>query len=644
MARSAATKKQPNSSGPVPGLGKPSANGAIPALALLDSAKMNILFADRDFIIRYANPNAIQTLKKVEKYLPVRPEDIVGKSIDIFHKRPEHQRSMLSDPNRSYPPTRIQIGPEVLELRVSPVFDQNRNHLGTMVAWDIVSNLSELEAQIGAVSHVMATIEFQPDGTIITANNNFLATMGYSLSEIQGRHHSMFVDPAFAASSEYREFWTKLGRGETVHGEFKRFGKGNKEVWIRASYTPIRDLTGQIRKVIKFAIDVTIAKQLEQQLEVNLQRQKQEAEEFQRKFQKILEVVQAIAVGDFTQRLTYLSDDPCGQMSAALNQAVDAVRSTLEGVRDASNQLAEAASQLTAATEEISTGAQQQASSLEETAATLEEITATIKQNSDAAQQARQLASSSKDIAEKGGQVVGNAVTAMDAINQSSKKIADIITTIDEIAFQTNLLALNAAVEAARAGEQGRGFAVVAAEVRNLAQRSATAAKEIKALIQDSVRKVDSGTELVYRSGDTLQEIVTSVKRVTDIITEIAAASREQSTGVEQINKAISQLDSVTQRNASQTEEMTATAQTLSEQANHLRTLLGQFKLSDHHNGGQPNPVVTKPVPNGSKSTRCPPAVKPCPRPQVTAKAARNGHGGHELDSLGSGDNGFTEF
>jgi methyl-accepting chemotaxis protein len=263
-----------------------------------------------------------------------------------------------------------------------------------------------------------------------------------------------------------------------------------------------------------------------------------------------------------------------------------------------------------------------------------------VKQNSDSAQQARQLASGSKEVAEKGGSVVGSAVEAMSEINASSKKIAEIITAIDEIAFQTNLLALNAAVEAARAGEQGRGFAVVAAEVRNLAQRSASAAKEIKALIQDSVKKVDAGTELVNRSGATLGEIVNSVKRVTDIVTEIAAASREQSTGIDQVNKAVTQMDSVTQRNASQTEEMSATAQTLTEQAGQLRDLVSRFKLGNDGAARGPRPAVA--AKKGKAGTK--------PRPAVARAMSRSNGNGHELDSLGNGnghghgDDGYTEF
>jgi methyl-accepting chemotaxis protein len=212
----------------------------------------------------------------------------------------------------------------------------------------------------------------------------------------------------------------------------------------------------------------------------------------------------------------------------------------------------------------------------------MEQMTGTVRQNADNARQANQLAASARDQAEKGGTVVGSAVEAMGAINNASKEIADIIGVIDEIAFQTNLLALNAAVEAARAGEQGRGFAVVAAEVRNLAQRSAGAAKEIKNLIKDSVDKVEEGTRLVDESGSTLEEIVTSVKKVSDIIAEIAAASEEQSSGIDQVNKAVVQLDEVTQQNAALVEQAAAASESMDEQAQGLNTLMGSFQTGDH--------------------------------------------------------------
>lgn len=315
---------------------------------------------------------------------------------------------------------------------------------------------------------------------------------------------------------------------------------------------------------------------------------------------RAVEVLKAVAAGDFVQTLDVKSKDELGQLATSLNQAVTNMRNALQDVRGTADSVASASLQLSAGSEEISSGAQEQASSLEETASSLEEIASTIKQSADNAQQANQLASGARDVAEKGGRVVSEAVQAMNEINESSKQIADIINTIDEIAFQTNLLALNAAVEAARAGEQGRGFAVVAAEVRNLAKRSATSAKEIKVLIQDSVRKVENGSSLVNQSGQTLQEIVTAVKRVTDIVGEIAAATREQSTGIDQVNRAVTQMDAVTQSNAGQTEELAGTAESLSAQAAQLQQLVAQFRLEESSARG----VVQTSSPSAATSTR----------------------------------------
>jgi methyl-accepting chemotaxis protein len=289
--------------------------------------------------------------------------------------------------------------------------------------------------------------------------------------------------------------------------------------------------------------------------------------------------LERVAEGDLTATLDVDTKDEVGRMAGALNRAVERLSSTMREVADSAANASCSSQQLAAASEAIASGAQQQAASLEETSASLEEITATVRQSADNAQQASQLASGSKDSALQGQEVVTKAITAMAEINAASARISDIISTIDEIAFQTNLLAVNAAVEAARAGDEGRGFAVVASEVRSLAQRSAVAAKEIKVLIQDSLRKVEAGSVLVNRSGETLQGIVGSVKRVTDIVTEIAAASGEQSVGIEQVNNAMTQMDQVTQSNSAQTEELSATAEALSEQAAHLAELMGTFTL-----------------------------------------------------------------
>jgi methyl-accepting chemotaxis protein len=298
-------------------------------------------------------------------------------------------------------------------------------------------------------------------------------------------------------------------------------------------------------------------------------------------------VLEKVADGDLTAVLEVYTTDEVGRMANALNRAVEKLNTTLQEVADSAANATSSSQQLAAASEAIASGAQEQAASLEETSASLEEITAAVRQSADNANQASQLATSSKDSAEVGQQVVSKAITAMAEINVASAKISDIISTIDEIAFQTNLLAVNAAVEAARAGDEGRGFAVVASEVRSLAQRSAVAAKEIKGLIQDSLKKVDAGSELVNRSGETLQGIVGSVKRVTDIVGEIAAASSEQSAGIEQVNTAMTQMDQVTQSNSAQTEELSATAQSLSEQSAHLMELVSAFTLSNSGKGAR---------------------------------------------------------
>ena len=326
-----------------------------------------------------------------------------------------------------------------------------------------------------------------------------------------------------------------------------------------------------------------------------------------------VDVLQGVAAGDLTRSLDINSSDEVGQMATALNHAVTAMRQAMIEVRGSADSVSSASQQLAAAAEELSSGAQEQASSQEETSATMEEISATVKQNAGNAKQANQLALGSRESAEKGGEVVGSAVTAMSEINSASKRIADIITTIDEIAFQTNLLALNAAVEAARAGEQGRGFAVVASEVRSLAQRSATAAKEIKSLIQDSVRKVENGSELVTNSGKTLGEIITHVKRVTDIVAEIAAASDQQAMGVDQVTRAMAQMDTVTQQNSAQTEELSSTAQSMSAHAEQLQALVAKFKVGSE--SAQPVKPATR-LPARTK-TGARPSMKKSPPPDT---------------------------
>jgi methyl-accepting chemotaxis protein len=287
-----------------------------------------------------------------------------------------------------------------------------------------------------------------------------------------------------------------------------------------------------------------------------------------------------IADGDLTVQLTAIGSDEPAQLVRALSLMKDNLANIVRGVRDSADNVATASSQIAQGNLDLSGRTEQQAGSLEETAATMEELSTTVRNNSDRAEEANKLATSASGVAAKGGEVVSQVVDTMKEINESSKKIADIISVIDGIAFQTNLLALNAAVEAARAGEQGRGFAVVATEVRNLAGRSAQAAKEIKALITGSVQQIEQGSALVDRAGETMEEIVSAIKRVNIIVGEISTASVEQSTGVSQVGHAVSQMDQATQQNAALVEQSAAAAESLNQLAQHLVQAVSVFKLT----------------------------------------------------------------
>ncbi len=689
---------------------------------------------------------------------------------------------------------------------------------GRLTHQDASTSMEELRGLAAAIRRSQAVIEFSLDGIVLDANEHFLSAMGYRLDEIRGKHHSQFVEPAYRDSEAYSRFWQKLGRGESEAGQFKRVGKGGKEVWIQASYNPVVDGKGRPFKVVKFGMDITqqhelasksalfntaldsatanvmvadndlniiymneaarvlmtanqaefrkdlpnfdasrlvgtnidgfhknpahqrqmiagltktftsnlklggrtmriiatpvvdahgkrqgtIVEWADRTQEIALEQQAERNAAFrtaldnvttnvmmadadlniiymngaatslmtsnQAEFRKDLpnfdasrligtnidgfhknpahqrgmlaklsstftshmkiggrsmriianpvidaqgkrlgtvvewadrtlelateaevqEIVAAVLDGDLQSRVSI--EGKTGffvNLATGINNLVDNMADVISKVKGAASEVHRGADEISQGNTDLSQRTEEQASSLEETASSMEQMTSTVKQNADNAGQANQLAMAARDQAEKGGQVVAKAVTAMTDINQASRKIADIIGVIDEIAFQTNLLALNAAVEAARAGEQGRGFAVVASEVRNLAGRSATAAKEIKGLIQDSVRKVEEGSVLVNQSGMTLEQIVSSVKKVTDIVAEIAAASQEQSAGIEQVNKAVMQLDELTQQNAALVEEASAASQSMAEQARSLNETMARYTVS----GSEASPV-----------------------------------------------------
>ncbi len=443
-------------------------------------------------------------------------------------------------------------------------------------------NEQNLVGIMAAISRSQAVIEFNLDGTIITANDNFLAALGYGLDEIQGRHHSMFVDRVEAAGADYAEFWRSLNRGSFVAQKFRRFAKGGREIWIQASYNPVLDEEGRPYKVIKLAVDITEAEQAFARNEAA--RQQAEAEQAQ-VVEVLADSLRRLADRDLTASVDAEFNGAYRKLKDDYNGAVESVRQTLAAIADASGSLRNGADEISRASDDLSRRTEQQAASLEETAAALDEIAATVNRSAEGARMASSRASDARADGERSGQVVREAVNAMGQIESSSREIAQIIGVIDEIAFQTNLLALNAGVEAARAGEAGKGFAVVASEVRALAQRSAEAAKEIKALINTSTDQVEHGVKLVGETGNALSGIIAKVAEIDGLLSDIARSAQEQATGLQQVNTAVNQMDQVTQQNAAMVEQATAAAANLTMESRELTRLVGQFRTSGDSGG-----------------------------------------------------------
>ena len=439
----------------------------------------------------------------------------------------------------------------------------------------MAERIAALEGTVAAINRSQAVIEFQLDGTIITANQNFLTTLGYSLDEIVGRKHSLFVSTEYGRSSAYADFWRSLNNGEFLADKFQRVGKGGVEIWIQGAYNPVFDKTGKPYKVIKFATDVTDI-ELER-TRAEAERQKADAEQ-SAVVSALAESLGRMARGDLTADIHAPFEGRFQQIKTDFNTAIDSLRETMTRISTSSQGVRAGSDEISTASDDLSKRTEQQAASLEETAAALDEITATVRRSADGAREASATASGARQDADRSGEIVRDAIAAMGEIEQSSGQITQIIGVIDEIAFQTNLLALNAGVEAARAGDAGRGFAVVAQEVRALAQRSAEAAKEIKTLIASSTAQVARGVQLVGDTGQALSGIVGKVITIDGLISEIAQSAQEQATGLNQVNTAVNQMDQVTQRNAAMVEEATAAAANLRGEARSLAEMVGRFE------------------------------------------------------------------
>jgi methyl-accepting chemotaxis protein len=641
----------------------------------LDNVSTNIMMADPDLKVTYMNKAIVEMFAKSESDIQSQLKnfslkDLLGNNIDSYHKDPSHQRRILSTFTTEFKSS-IKIGNREFNLIANPILTTSGERLGSVVEW---ADKTEENANAKAINKSQATIEFKMDGTIVTANENFLNVIGYSLSEIQGQHHRLFVESSSVNSEEYRQFWISLNRGEYQTAEYKRIGKGGKEIWLQATYTPILDTRGKPYKVIKFATDITEQKiktldfigqidaigKAQATIEFNmdgtirtandiflnamgytlneikgqhhrmfaetalanseeyrqfwatLNRGEFQTAEYKRvgkggkevwlqatynpildfngkpykviKFatditaQKKLSIetnrivndlvigLAALENGDLTVQIENEYEGGFAKLKDSFNNTSQTLIKILDEVRSNTDALVNAAEEVSSTAGTLSQGASEQAASVEETTASLEEMGASIDQNADNAKQTDSIATKSAREAKQGGEAVKNTVSAM-------KEIADKISIIEDIAYQTNLLALNAAIEAARAGEHGKGFAVVASEVRKLAERSQKSANEIGSLAGGSV-------QIAETAGRLIEEIVPAINKTADLVQEIAAASQEQSSGVNEVNKAMSQLDQVSQQSASASEELAAIAEELKSRAEQLLTSISFFKLN----------------------------------------------------------------
>ncbi|MGA8649117.1 MAG: methyl-accepting chemotaxis protein, partial [Xanthobacteraceae bacterium] len=537
----------------------------------LDACKTNVMVADENYNIVYMNKTMTEMMHAAEADLrrdipALNARKLIGMNIDVFHRNPSHQRRLLDGLTTTFE-TALNVGGRNFHLVVMPIRSDGGGRVGTVVEWKDETEQKKLEVAAARIrsaldsctTNVMVADE---NCNIIYMNNTLVKMLKAAEADLRKELPNFDSEKLLGAPMDvfHKNPAHQRRLIENLNGTFEADIKvGVRKFHLIASVAKGAD-DRRLGTVVEWK-DTTAEKAIEEEING---------------------MVQAAIDGDLARRLTL--EDKTGffrNLAAAMNKLCELFSDVIREVKQAAREVANASAEISTSTTDLSQRTEEQAAGLEETSASMEEISATVKKNAENAQQANDSANNTREVADRGGQVVAKAVEAMALIDKSSHKVSDIIGVIDEIARQTNLLALNAAVEAARAGEAGRGFAVVASEVRSLAQRASQAAKDIKDLITNSNNQVREGVDLVNKAGTALDDIVESMNRVAAIVSEIAAASAEQATGIEQVNKALTQMDEVTQQNSALVEENAATAKTLEHQAQALNERVALFRIDE---------------------------------------------------------------
>ncbi|TQV75340.1 PAS domain S-box protein [Aliikangiella marina] len=613
--------------------------------AAVEGSQTALMMVDTDLNVTYCNKATYRLLKFLEPTMQsiwpgfkANEDYMIGKCIDDFHKEPAHQRKLLGDPKNLPYSTNIMIGDYTIRLNVCAIIDAQGKHVGSSLEWD---NITEQVANEKQVGRLVSAVEGMTTNLMMADADGNINYMNPAVEQMLRKREAGIktVLPHFevdkVVGSNYDIFHKNPSHQRNLlkpenlpYASDIRVG----DLSFKLTAVALKDKSGNHLGSAVEWIDTTEMVNAQEQVEMLIAqasrgelRERLDAEQFDG-FMKNLSlginsmldtmvepmencqgVLEELAAGNLQRSMD-------GEYHGAFNQLQSSINTSIENLRNMVGEIMEAASHVSTSSREITQGntdlsqrTEEQASSLEETASSMEELTSTVAENAEAANKANRLSVETMSLAESGGDVVTEAISAMKDIDDASREISDIIGVIDEIAFQTNLLALNAAVEAARAGDQGRGFAVVAAEVRNLAQRSASAAKDIKSLIKNSVAKVEQGSQLVNDSGNKLTDIVSSVRNVVQLVKEISNASEEQSSGIQQINQAVSQMDNMTQQNSALVEEAAASAESLNEQAASLMELMSFFKTGDEAGAKSEeikSPLKTKPTRRATSSPK----------------------------------------